>query len=60
MIVSEWYPIKEYGEVHRWRRFIQAPYELNTSKAWGNIIAVKELRLFDRLEHLCGFSVETQ
>ena len=60
MIVSEWYPIKEYGEVHSWRRFIKAPYELNTSKAWGNIIAVKEPRLFDRLEDLCGFSVETQ
>jgi hypothetical protein len=55
MIVSEWYPIKEYGEEHRWRRFIQSPYELHTLKAWGNIIAVKEPRLFTRLENLCGF-----
>jgi len=58
MIVSEWYPIKKYGEVHRWRRFIQSPYELHTLKAWGNIIAVKEPRLFARLENLTGFSGE--
>ncbi len=54
MIVSEWYPIKKYGEVHRWRRFIQSPYELYTLKAWGNIIAVKEPRLFKRLVNLSG------
>lgn len=54
MIVSEWYPIKEYGEVHRWRRFIQSPYELHTLKAWGNIVAVKEPRLFTRLVNLSG------
>ena len=58
MIVSEWYPIKAYGEVHRWRKFIQSPYELHTLKAWGNIIAVKEQRLFTRLVNLCGFSLE--
>jgi FkbM family methyltransferase len=58
MIVSEWYPIKEYGDVHRWRRFIQSPYELHTLKAWGNIIAVKEPRLFTRLVNLSGFSLE--
>jgi hypothetical protein len=55
MIVSEWYPIKEYGEEHRWRRFIQSPYELHTLKAWGNIFAVKEPLLFNRLVNLCGF-----
>jgi FkbM family methyltransferase len=51
VLVSEWYPIIEYGKTHRWRRFARYPMELSDSNAWGNIIAVRKDSglLFDSL-----------
>jgi len=40
LLVSEWYPMVEYGTRHKWRRFISYPCDLADEKAWGNLIAV--------------------
>ena len=40
LMVSEWYPVVEYGREHRWRRILQYPCALADSDAWGNLIAV--------------------
>lgn len=40
LLVSEWYPMVEYGTRHKWRRFSSYPCDLADDKAWGNIIAV--------------------
>ncbi|MEJ2065809.1 MAG: FkbM family methyltransferase [Reinekea sp.] len=42
VLVSEWFPIIEYGSRHRWRRFAKYPCKLQDENAWGNIIAVKD------------------
>lgn len=41
VMVSEWYPVTEYGERHRWRRLVSYPVELHDSSAWGNLVAVR-------------------
>lgn len=41
LVVSEWYPIEEYGKTHRWRRFTTDPGQVKGERVWGNIIAVK-------------------
>jgi FkbM family methyltransferase len=41
ILVSEWFPITQYGETHRWRRFVPYPCELVNLHAWGNMIAVQ-------------------
>jgi FkbM family methyltransferase len=53
LLVSEWHPIKQYGGVHQWRRFVEYPCEPPDSKAWGNIIAVRADLPFDALLALC-------
>ena len=45
LIVSEWFPMVEYGMKHKWRQFENYPCELKDQKAWGNIIAVKDSTL---------------
>lgn len=40
VMTSEWYPIVEYGRIHRWRSLRQAPVALADPGAWGNLIAV--------------------
>jgi len=44
MILSEWYPIIEYGNNHKWKQFLSIEKKcfLNES-SWGNIIAFKGL-----------------
>jgi FkbM family methyltransferase len=49
VLVSEWYPIVEYGRNHRWRRFMEYPCQLVDNTAWGNLIAVKDQALFSDL-----------
>ena len=39
VLVSEWYPIVEYGRRHRWRSLDPYPTELADQAAWGNLIA---------------------
>lgn len=45
LLVSEWYPMVEYGLQHKWRQFSSYPCQLKDQKAWGNIIAVKDSSL---------------
>lgn len=52
LLVSEWYPMVEYGARHKWRRFISYPCELADDKAWGNIIAVKNSELNSSLSSI--------
>lgn len=49
VLVSEWYPIVNYGGPHRWRRFVPYPCTLADSSAWGNLIAVRDCADFARL-----------
>jgi len=39
VLLSEWYPIVEYGRRHRHRRFAAWPAELLDEAAWGNFVA---------------------
>lgn len=49
LLISEWFPVVEYGKVHRWRRFAEYPVDLLEEKAWGNMIAVQEEHVYQRL-----------
>jgi len=40
VIVSEWWPIQEYGGAHKWRRFVSPSQEIGPH-AWGNLIAYR-------------------
>jgi FkbM family methyltransferase len=53
LVISEWYPVKEYGAIHRWRRFTTYPCELADPQGWGNIIAVKDHEVYYQLCQLC-------
>lgn len=53
LIISEWYPIKVYGGVHRWRRFAPYPCQLADPAGWGNIFAVNDSTLFEGLRQIC-------
>jgi len=52
LLVSEWYPMVEYGTQHKWRKFVSYPCELTDKKAWGNIIAIRSVRLSSKLTSL--------
>lgn len=39
VLVSEWFPIVEYGGDHRWRRFLRYPAAIPPD-SWGNLIAI--------------------
>jgi len=52
IIVSEWHPIKKYGGIHDWKHFTTYPCELTDPKAWGNILAAKEDKIYQKLLHL--------
>jgi FkbM family methyltransferase len=53
LIISEWYPVKKYGGVHTWKRFTVYPCGLGDPKAWGNIIATRNQKLFNKLLKTC-------
>lgn len=54
LIVSEWHPIERYGVPHDWRRFATYPCELYDPRAWGNIIATNEDKLYASLLQICN------
>jgi FkbM family methyltransferase len=56
VLVSEWYPITEYGARHRWRRLVPYPCGLEDPEAWGNLIAVRSAEQVERLESLAPAS----
>jgi hypothetical protein len=41
VIVSEWHPIEAYGQTHKWNRYTRFPSDLETPKAWGNLVAMR-------------------
>ena len=41
VLVSEWFPVVEYGQRHRWRSLRRYPTPLRDPKAWGNLICVE-------------------
>jgi FkbM family methyltransferase len=52
LLISEWYPVVEYGGSHRWRRFAPYPCELMDQQACGNVIAVSNGEDFSQLLRL--------
>lgn len=54
LLISEWYPIIEYGSQHRWRCFSPYPCKLIDNDAWGNIIAVKETKTYVSLSSIAA------
>ena len=47
IIISEWFPIIEYGNNHQWNKFKFYPCNLDSNDAWGNIIAIKKIEHFN-------------
>ena len=54
VLVSEWRPVIRRGGPHTWRRFVRFENDLVDKRAWGNIIAVSDNKLFEQLELLSG------
>lgn len=52
VMVSEWYPVRRYGNNHAWRRFQPYPTSLVDETATGNLMAVCEGD-FGRLSAIC-------
>ena len=42
VIISEWFPVVQYGKRHKWKAFSLNAKEVINESAWGNIIAVKK------------------
>lgn len=42
VLVSDWYPIVEYGAQHTWRDFRVYPCELGDPQDWGNLLAFRD------------------
>lgn len=59
LLVSEWQPIRRYGEQHHWRCFSCYPCRLQHARAWGNIFAVRDEGLYAQLLAMCGLSEPT-
>ena len=53
LVVSEWQPIRQYGGLHDWNRFVRYPCRLKDEKAWGNIIATRSDSLLDSIVAAC-------
>ena len=51
VLISEWYPIVEYGRRHKWKRFVIDPKKVTDELAWGNIVACKP-KNFDNLKEV--------
>lgn len=49
VIVSEWYPIQQYGTRHTWRRHMDYPCDLAEADAWGNLISVRTEHDLERI-----------
>lgn len=41
VLVSEWWPVVEYGGIHAWRSIRRYPSPLTDPNGWGNLIAVQ-------------------
>jgi len=47
VLISEWHPIVEYGQPHKWKKFHGHQHNITDPNAWGNIIAFKDNDLFN-------------
>ena len=57
VIISEWLPIDDYSERHKWRRLKLFPSELADPNAWGNILAAKSDLVKDEIiKHFSSFT----
>jgi len=54
LVVSEWYPVVEYGKLHRWRRFASYPCKPADKNAWGNIIAAGDDETYSLLQKVAA------
>jgi FkbM family methyltransferase len=50
VIVAEWYPVQQYGVLHRFRHFFDYPAALVDENATGNLIAFREPGDFERFQ----------
>ena len=52
IIVSEWFPIINYGNAHKWKCFRYNNFQKVDKNSWGNIIAIQDqnfLNIFTKL-----------
>lgn len=50
VLVSEWFPVRQYGTAHKWRDFWVYPGEPRGGElAHGNLIAVKDKEAFEKI-----------
>ena len=54
VLLSEWYPVKEYGRRHDWRCLKHYPCELAEKGAWGNLVAFRDMQDWSRVYALAG------
>ncbi len=52
--VSEWQPIVEYGQRHKWNRLFSYPGDLENKDGWGNLIAFQSPQCFRQFTHLAS------
>ena len=57
IIISEWYPIQEYGKKHKWKQFLFPP-DLPDEKSWGNVFAVQPEYLDEFLKFMIDFKIK--
>ena len=50
VLVFEWYPIRQYGDQHRFRELKRYPCLLRKDNAWGNLVAVRSQSAADFIE----------
>lgn len=50
ILLSEWFPIIEYGGRHRWRRLVPYPARLADPHAFGNLIAAADDQTYAALQ----------
>lgn len=55
VLVSEWYPVVEYGANHEWRQLRRYPHRLADDAAWGNLVALPD-RLLQPFERHAAFA----
>lgn len=51
IIISEWYPIINYGSNHKWRCFHTDIEKVIDENSWGNIIGIKNNNWFKEFKH---------
>jgi FkbM family methyltransferase len=51
VLLSEWHPVVEYGQRHRWRSVRRYPTTLADPRAWGNLLGVEPVLAGMALAH---------